>query len=102
MLKGLGVEVAIDPKPWEMTAPIRLDHDRVHTPCDHDAVERCWRVLIISATLFQRFSTNFCGKIRPAHFFWGSSDFAVTRFNGAKLRPGWGPIRFRRKLIRMK
>lgn len=87
MLKELGVEVAIDPVPCELATPIRFDRDTVHASYDPDAVERFWRVLIISDTLFKRFSTNFYGKISPVHFFWGSFDLAVTRFNGAKAPP---------------
>lgn len=87
MLKELEVEVAIDPKPCEVAHPIRLDRDTVHASYDRDAVERFWHVLIISDTLFKRFSTSFYGKISPVHFFWGSFDLAVTRFNGAKAPP---------------
>ena len=32
--------------------------------------------------VFQRFSSQFLGKVSPVHFFWGSFDLAVTRFSG--------------------
>ena len=37
--------------------------------------------------------TGFLGKVSPAHLFWGSFDFAVTRFSGrtAPLHPGGFP-----------
>jgi hypothetical protein len=41
-------------------------------------------VLRIADTLLKRFSTNFYDKISPVHFFWGSFDLAVTRFNGKR------------------
>jgi hypothetical protein len=93
-LKALDIEVEIDPTPVELANPIRFDRDTVHASYDRDAVSRFWRVLIIADTLFKRFSTNFYGKISPVHFFWGSFDLAVTRFNGSKapLRPGVGLI----------
>ena len=49
-----------------------------------------FNTLRIADTLLKRFSTNFYGKISPVHFFWGSFDLAVTRFNGkrAPARPG--------------
>ena len=87
LMKALGVEVEIDPMPAELTNPIRLDRDTVHASYDKDAVARFWRALIIADTLFKRFSTNFYGKISPVHFFWGSFDLAVTRFNGKKASP---------------
>jgi hypothetical protein len=87
MLDGLGVDVEIDPVPAEMATPIGFDQDRVHASYDKEAVTRFWRVLILADTLFKRFSTNFYGKISPVHFFWGSFDLAVTRFNGKKAPP---------------
>jgi hypothetical protein len=43
--------------------------------------------------VFKLFRTGFIGKASPVHFFWGSSDLAVTRFSGRKapLHPGGVP-----------
>jgi hypothetical protein len=82
MLSALGLEIQIEPLPSEMATPIRFDRDTIHASYDSEAVNRFWRVLIIADTLLKRFSTNFYGKISPVHFFWGSFDLAVTRFNG--------------------
>ena len=87
ILTSLGVEIEIDPVPAEIAKPIRFDRDTVHCSYDKDAVARFWRVLVIADTLFKRFSANFYGKISPVHFFWGSFDLAVTRFNGKKAPP---------------
>jgi hypothetical protein len=83
-LAGIGVQVSIDRMPVEVANPIRCDLDTVHCSYDQDAAWRFWRVLVIADTLLKRFSTNFYGKISPVHFFWGSFDLAVTRFNGKK------------------
>ena len=87
---SLGVSVKIDPMPVEVANPIRCDVDTVHCSYDSDAVTRFCHTLRIADTLLKRFSTNFYGKISPVHFFWGSFDLAVTRFNGkrAPARPG--------------
>ncbi|HEY3837804.1 MAG TPA: DUF5996 family protein [Bryobacteraceae bacterium] len=89
-LDALGISVKIDPMPVEVSNPIRCDMDTVHCSYDKDAVARFWNVVRIADTLLKRFSTNFYGKISPVHFFWGSFDLAVTRFNGkrAPARPG--------------
>src|SRR5579862_2574527 len=89
-LAALEVRAKIDPMPVEIANPIRCDVDSVHCSYDNDAVWRFWNVLRIADTLLKRFSTNFYGKISPVHFFWGSFDLAVTRFNGkrAPARPG--------------
>jgi hypothetical protein len=89
-LSSLGISLEIHPMPVEVANPIRCDIDTVHCSYESDAVTRFWHVLRIADTLFKRFSTNFYGKISPVHFFWGSLDLAVTRFNGkrAPARPG--------------
>ncbi len=90
VLGNLGVKVDINPMPVELKDPIAFDQDTVHKSYDADAVSRFWRVLSNADTILKRFSTNFYGKISPVHFFWGSMDLAVTRFNGrrAPARPG--------------
>jgi hypothetical protein len=89
-LASLGVQAKIDPMPVEVANPIRCDLDTVHCSYDSDAVTRFFHALRIADTLLKRVSTNFYGKISPVHFFWGSFDLAVTRFNGkrAPARPG--------------
>jgi hypothetical protein len=90
ILKDLAVEVRINPMPVECINPIRCDQDTTHASYDAAAVQRFWRILNQADRLFKRFSSNFYGKISPVHFFWGSFDLAVTRFNGkrAPARPG--------------
>jgi hypothetical protein len=83
-LSDLGVEVHIDPKPAEVANPIRFDQDDFHKSYDPEAVSRFWNVLRFAHILFKKFCTNFYGKISPVHFFWGSMDLAVTRFNGKR------------------
>ncbi len=86
-LASLNLHVPIHPMPCEVANPIPCDQDTVHCSYDPDAVLRFWRALVIADTLLKRFSTNFCGKISPVHFFWGSFDLAVTRFNGKTAPP---------------
>lgn len=89
-LGALGITVAIDPMPVELKEPIRFDKDTYHSSYDADAVRRFWQVLSQVDVLLKRFSTNFYGKISPVHFFWGSMDLAVTRFNGRRAAPRAG------------
>jgi len=93
-LAGIGAAVEIWPMPVEVQNPIRFDQDTVHKSYDADAARRFWQVLMQASALFRRFSTNFYGKISPVHFFWGSFDLALTRFNGPKAppRPGAGRV----------
>ena len=93
-LKSLSVSIHIDPVPVELKDPIRFDRDTIHRSYDRDAAWRFWQALSHANIIFKRFSSNFYGKISPVHFFWGSFDLAVTRFNGRKaiVRPGTDPI----------
>lgn len=89
MLSRLGVNIEIYSMPVEVAEPIRFEDDTVHRSYDPAAVRRFWQILALADRIFKRFSTNFYGKISPVHFFWGSFDLAVTRFNGrrAPARP---------------
>jgi hypothetical protein len=89
-LAALSVVTHIDTLPVECLDPIRFDEDTTHASYDRDAVQRFWRALIHADTLFKQFSGNFEGKISPVHFFWGSFDLAVTRFNGRRAPPRAG------------
>ena len=90
LLRSLGVNVEINAKPVEVANPIPFPEDRQHSAYDHDAVTRFWRILQSCETIFNLFRARFVGKSSPVHFFWGSFDLAVTRFNGklAPPRPG--------------
>ena len=92
-LAEAGVDVDIDEIPNELVDPIRFSEDRVHAAYDADYAQRFWRVLLQCDRVFKLFRTGFIGKASPVHFFWGSFDFAVTRFSGrrAPLHPGGIP-----------
>ena len=89
-LASIGVNVAINPLPCELKQPIPFGDDTQHASYDPDAAHRFWRILVRVDQIFQRFSSDFIGKVSPVHFFWGSFDLAVTRFSGrpAPPRPG--------------
>jgi Family of unknown function (DUF5996) len=89
-LGALGVPVKIHPVPVELKEPIPFAEDRRHASYDPDAAHRFWRVLVRADQVFQRFSSEFVGKVSPVHFFWGSFDLAVTRFSGRPAPPRSG------------
>ncbi len=81
-LAAIGVHVPIYPVPVELKKPIPFAEDTEHADYDAEYANRFWRVLVRADKIFQRFSSEFTGKISPVHFFWGSFDLAVTRFSG--------------------
>jgi hypothetical protein len=93
-LQELGIEVQIHTVPDEFSNPIPFEKDDTHASYDADAVNRFWRILVWSDTVFKEFRARFIGKASPVQFFWGSFDLAVTRFSGrvAPPRPDADPI----------
>jgi hypothetical protein len=85
-LRTLGIEVTIDRRPEEFDDTTPFDEDRHHASYDLEYVERFRRILIQADRVLKEFRARFLGKSSPVHFFWGSFDLAVTRFNG-KLCP---------------
>jgi hypothetical protein len=81
-LGTLGVDATIWPVTCELPELIRLDSDRSRATYDRDHVNRWWRAMLSAAKVMEEFRGRFVGKSSPVHFFWGSFDLAVTRFNG--------------------
>ncbi len=89
-LRSLGVDVAIHAKPVEVPDPVPFAEDNLYRAYDADAAHRFWRIVTSCDSVFKQFRARFLGKSSPVHFFWGSFDLAVTRFNGRRApeRPG--------------
>jgi hypothetical protein len=85
-LGSLGIEVKIRLKPDEFDDPTPFNEDRHHASYDKEYVERFRRILIGADRVFKQFRSDFAGKCSPVHFFWGSFDLAVTRFNGRRAQ----------------
>jgi hypothetical protein len=83
-LHGLGITVAITDLPCEIAGAIPFTRDDEHASYDKTYANRFWRVLLQVDRVFKQFRTGFLGKSSPVHFFWGSFDLAVTRFNGKR------------------
>jgi len=86
-LKSLGIELTFDRKPEEFDDTTPYDEDRHHASYDAEYVERFRRILIGADTALKQFRARYLGKSSPVHFFWGSFDLAVTRFNGELCPP---------------
>lgn len=86
-LEGMDMDMDIWPMPVEIPNPIRFDEDDVHESYDAEYVNRFWRALVKMDAVFKEFRGRFIGKCSPVHFWWGSFDHAVTRFNGRPAPP---------------
>lgn len=83
-LHSLNIEIKINGKPDEIPDAIPFTEDDTHKSYDAVYANRFWRVLSQVEKVFTEFRSRFVGKCSPVHFFWGSFDLAVTRFNGKR------------------
>ncbi|HEX8736810.1 MAG TPA: DUF5996 family protein [Pyrinomonadaceae bacterium] len=83
-LRSLGIEPKLRAVPDEIPEPIPFAEDTTHKSYDAEYAARFWRALIQVDKIFTEFRSRFTGKVSPVHFFWGSFDLAVTRFNGER------------------
>lgn len=83
-LRSLEIEIEIRAKPDEVPNPIPFAEDHEHASYDAEYVNRFWRILVQTDSVFKEFRSRFIGKCSPVHFFWGSFDLAVTRFSGRR------------------
>ena len=93
-LQELDLIVKIWTMPVEVENPIRFTDDNQHASYDAEYAHRFWRILVWTDKVFKEFRSRFIGKSSPVHFFWGSFDLALTRFNGERApeREGADPI----------
>ena len=89
-LAELNIDAKIWTMPVEIENPIRFTEDTKHASYDPHYVERFRKILVWTNGVFEQFRSRFIGKSSPVHFFWGSFDLAVTRFNGEKAPPREG------------
>jgi hypothetical protein len=84
LLRELGIDVKINPKPQELPNPILFDQDETHAAYDPEYANRLWRILRSTDVVLKEFRARFIGKTSPSHFFWGSFDLCCTRFSGRR------------------
>jgi uncharacterized protein DUF5996 len=89
-LRSRGIDVAISPRPVEISDPIPFDLDEGHASYDPQHAHALWRALVQTDRVMKAFQTGFLGKASPVHFFWGGFDLSTTRYSGrpAPLHPG--------------
>lgn len=83
-LQEVNLNVKIWTMPVEVENPIRFTDDDQHAAYNAEYARRFRRILVWVDKIFKEFRSRFIGKSSPVHFFWGSFDMAVTRFNGER------------------
>lgn len=82
-MRELGLKKDILDKPYDNPhSQIPFSKDREHKSWDHQAIKNWWQILLFVEEAFKIFAgQSFC-KTSPAHLFWHSFDYVVTRFSG--------------------
>jgi hypothetical protein len=88
----LGIAVAINLRPQEVSPVVPFDRDFSNCSYDAEYANRFWRILVSTSKVMEQFRAKFIGKCSPVHFFWGSCDLACTRFSGRLATPRRGVI----------
>lgn len=92
-LHVLGIAITIHDRPNEMEPAIPFAENTSNHSYDPDAAQAIWKAMLKANEVFNRFRSDFVGKVSPVHLFWGAFDLAVTRFSGndAPLHEGGMP-----------
>ena len=83
-LRRLEIDVDIRETPFGVPMTTPFPRDAAHAAYDRDAVERFWKILDWTDSVFEEFAGWYCGKTSPVQLFWHSFDLAVTRFGGKR------------------
>jgi len=83
-LHEVGVEVQINPEPFDLGDSPAFPDDRLHDTYDADAVHRYWRILAGTTHVLTEFASRFNGKASPVQLFWHSFDLAYARYSGRR------------------
>jgi hypothetical protein len=84
-LRSLGIDTAINTKPFDLNDGYTLDENTFNCVCDREYVRRYHRILSWVDQVFKEFSGHFNGKTSPIQLFWHSFDLAVTRFSSKQV-----------------
>ncbi|MEM6785901.1 MAG: DUF5996 family protein [Myxococcota bacterium] len=93
-LREIGYPTEILAEPYDMphsTLPFAQDDE--HARWDAGAVTSFHRILLFVEEAFKTFAGRSFSKTSPAHLFWHSFDFAVTRFTGREVADAGGARR---------
>jgi hypothetical protein len=93
LLELHGLPSEFNGTPNEIPEAVAFADDQAAREYNRDSAERFRGALAAMLPVFARFRAGFSGKASPVHFWWGSSDLAVSRFSGRKapLHPGGLP-----------
>jgi hypothetical protein len=79
-LAGLGFEMKVSTKPYEVADPIPFDQDEVHAGYEREHVFAFHAALQHAHRALEEYQRGFSGISSPVAFYWGSFDVSTSRF----------------------
>jgi hypothetical protein len=83
-LSELGIDVAIQPRPFDLRDSPAFPNDTINDSYDADAVARWWTILRLTDQVLGHFASGFSGKASPTQLFWHGFDLAHSRYSGRR------------------
>src|SRR5581483_5166112 len=87
LLQEIGITAKILAKPYGVPMTTPFAQDTEHHSYDPQMMQRCWKILLWTASIMEEFSSEFVGKSSSPQLFWHSFDLAIARYSG-KPNPG--------------
>lgn len=84
LLEEAGIEVKIVDQPYDMGISQKFSEITQYKHYQSDYVQRFWKILRWTDSVFREFGSRFLGKTCPIHIYWHHLDLAVTRFSGSR------------------
>jgi hypothetical protein len=78
-LDDLGLQVDINPVPYDLGEGPPFPEDTIHRTYDAEAVTDYWRVLAGTEHVLSEFASEFAGEASPVQLFWHLMDLSYTR-----------------------
>jgi hypothetical protein len=86
-LRRMRIEVEISTMPSEVPHPIPFPDDHIHVTYDREHATLFHRVISMIDVVMREHRAHFNGWTQQVHFFWGTFDMALARFNGRRITP---------------
>lgn len=89
-LKGIGVDLVINPRPQEVPNPIPFDQDTMTREYHPELAHSWWQILKSTHQVLKRYHAKFKGISPPVGLMWGTMDIRDARYKGSSVpvKPG--------------
>lgn len=81
-LHNIGIDLAINQKPQEISNPIPFNEDTATCPYEGELVNTWWQIMLSTHKVLERYHARFTGRSPPIGLMWGTLDLRDARYKG--------------------